>query len=43
VQVEKDFSIDLLPASYTGDSPASSETLLKREGFPLRPVAKKCR
>lgn len=43
VQVEKDFSIDLLPAAYTGNGPAPSEMILKREGFPLRPVARKCK
>lgn len=43
VQVEKDFSIDLLPADYTGKGPASSEMIPKREGFPLRPFTKKCR
>jgi hypothetical protein len=42
VQVETDFSIDLLPAAYSGNSPAPSEVIPKREGFPLRPVAKKC-
>lgn len=41
-QVQKDFSIELLPASYAGEGPAPDETVLKREGFPLRPVAKKC-
>jgi hypothetical protein len=43
VQVEKDFSIDLLPADYTGNGPAPSEIIPKREGFPLRPFMKKCR
>lgn len=43
VQVEKDFSIELLPADYTGNGPAPSETILKREGFPIRPFTKKCR
>ena len=43
VQVEKDFSIELLPADYTGSGPAPSETILKREGFPIRPFTKKCR
>jgi hypothetical protein len=43
VQVEKDFSIDLLPADYTGNGPAPSEIIPKREGFPLRPFTKKCR
>jgi hypothetical protein len=43
VQVEKDFSIDLLSADYTGNGPAPSETIPKREGFPLRPFTKKCR
>ena len=43
VQVEKDFSIDLLPADYTGNSPAPGEIIPKREGFPLRPFTKKCR
>ena len=43
VQVEKDFSIDLLPADYRGKGPAPSEIIPKREGFPLRPFTKKCR
>jgi len=43
VQVEKDFSIDLLPADYTGTGAAPSEIIPKREGFPLRPFTKKCR
>jgi len=43
VQVEKDFSIDLLPADYTGKVPAPGEFIPKREGFPLRPFTKKCR
>lgn len=42
IQVEKDFSIDLLPASYAGDGPASGDVILKHEGFPLRPVIRKC-
>jgi hypothetical protein len=42
IQVERDFRINLLPADYVGDSPASSETFLKREGFPLQPLSKKC-
>ena len=43
VQVEKDFSIDLLPADYMGKDPAPGEIIPKREGFPLRPFTKKCR
>ncbi len=43
VQVEKDFSIDLLPADYMGKGPAPSEIIPKRQGFPLRPFTKKCR
>lgn len=43
IQVEKDFSIDLLPAAYAGDAPVASDMVLHREGFPLRPVSKKCR
>ena len=42
IQVEKDFSINLLPPDYAGDGPAPNEAVLKRQGFPLRPVAKKC-
>lgn len=42
VQVEKDFSIDLLSADYTGRGPAPGNLIPKREGFPLRPIAKKC-
>ncbi|HKU64427.1 MAG TPA: hypothetical protein VJQ06_05165 [Rhizomicrobium sp.] len=42
VQVEKDFGIDLLPMSYEGDAPASRDTILRREGFPLQPVSRKC-
>ncbi|HKQ43845.1 MAG TPA: hypothetical protein VJS47_00470 [Rhizomicrobium sp.] len=42
IQVEKDFSINLLPESYVGEVPASSEMVLQQEGFPLRPVARKC-
>jgi hypothetical protein len=43
IQVEKDFSVDLLPVTYKGDAPASSDVILRHEGFPLRPVSKKCR
>lgn len=43
VQVEKDFSINLLPKTYDGDAPASGDMVLQREGFPVHPVAKKCR
>ncbi len=43
VQVEKDFSINLLPSSYANDTPASNELILQHEGFPLHPVARKCR
>jgi hypothetical protein len=42
VQVEKDFSINLLPPFYAGDKPAAAEMFLKREGFPLKPVGRKC-
>ncbi|HKU54106.1 MAG TPA: hypothetical protein VJP60_01985 [Rhizomicrobium sp.] len=42
VQVEKDFGIDLLPVSYEGDAPASRDTILRQEGFPLQPVSRKC-
>jgi hypothetical protein len=41
-QLEKDFSIYLLPANYAGDAPASRETFMQREGFPLKPVWRKC-
>jgi len=43
IQVEKDFSLNLLPPSYAGDTPASSDMILQRDGFPLRPVSRKCR
>jgi len=43
IQVEQDFSVNLLPPSYAGDAPASGEIVLRREGFPLKPVARKCR
>lgn len=43
VQVERDFSINLLPVDYAGDTPASSAMFLQREGFPLQPVSRKCR
>jgi len=43
IQVEKDFSIDLLSGSYAGEAPVSGNMILKREGFPLRPVSRKCR
>lgn len=42
IQVEKDFSINLLPPSYVGDGPAPAVLFLMQEGFPLRPVSKKC-
>jgi hypothetical protein len=42
IQVEKDFSVNLLPDAYVGDGPASTETFLKQKGFPLRPVSRKC-
>jgi len=42
IQVEKDFSIELLPVSYKGNFPASGEIILKHEGFPLHPVSQKC-
>jgi len=43
VQVEKDFSINLLPVDYKGEIPASSSLFLQREGFPLHPVSRTCR
>jgi len=43
VQVEKDFSINLLPVEYTGETPASGAIFLRREGFPLQPISRKCR
>jgi hypothetical protein len=43
VQVEKDFSLNLLSPSYAGDTPASKEAFLQQEDFPLQPVSKKCR
>jgi hypothetical protein len=42
IQAEKDFSINLLSGSYAGEAPVFGETILKREGFPLRPVSRKC-
>jgi hypothetical protein len=42
IQVEEDFSVNLLSGSYAGDAPASEDMILKREGFPLRPVSRKC-
>ena len=42
IQLEKDFSINLLPADYSGDAPASSGMVLQREGFPVQPVSRKC-
>ena len=42
IQVEKDFSIDLLAADYAGDAPASGEIILQQDGFPLHPVSRKC-
>jgi hypothetical protein len=42
MQVEKDFSINLLPGNYASDTPSSAEMFLKREGFPLKPVSRKC-
>jgi hypothetical protein len=41
-QVEKDFSINILPSFYAADAPASGETVLHRDGFPLRPVSRVC-
>lgn len=43
IQVEKDFSVNLLPDSYTGSAPAPSEMVLQQRGFPMRPVSKTCR
>jgi hypothetical protein len=43
MQVEKDFSINLLPGNYAGDAPASRDAFIQREGFPLQPVSRKCR
>jgi len=43
VQVEKDFSVNLLPVAYAGEAPVSSSLFLQREGFPLRPVSRTCR
>jgi len=43
IQVEKDFSVNLLSGSYAGDTPAPGEMILQREGFPLQPVSRKCR
>jgi hypothetical protein len=42
IQVEKDFSVDLLSPLYEGDAPASGATILQHEGFPLRPLNKTC-
>lgn len=42
-QMEKDFSIYLLPAHYAGDMPASRDVFMPRDGFPLQPILKKCR
>jgi hypothetical protein len=42
IQVEKDLSINLLPADYAGNAPASSSMFLQHEGFPLHPVSRKC-
>ena len=42
IQVEKDFSVDLLPGSYAGNDPAPDNVILNHAGFPLRPVTKKC-
>jgi hypothetical protein len=43
IQVEQDLSVNLLSSSYTGDAPASGEMILRRKGFPLKPVMRKCR
>jgi len=43
VQVEKDFSVNLLPVAYAGEAPVSSSLFLQREGFPLRPISRTCR
>lgn len=42
IQVEKDFSVNLLSGSYAGEVPVSEAAIQKREGFPLRPVSRKC-
>jgi len=42
-QLERDFSINLLPPDYAGDTPASSALFLQQEGFPMNPVERKCR
>jgi hypothetical protein len=42
IQVEKDFSVNLLPPLYDGDTPASGATILLHEGFPLHPLNKTC-
>ena len=42
-QLERDFSINLLPPDYTGDAPAPSALFLKRDGFPMHPIERKCR
>jgi len=43
VQVEKDFSVNLLPVAYAGETPVSSSQFLQRDGFPLQPVSRTCR
>lgn len=43
IQIEKDFSANLLPDTYAGDTAASSGLFLKQKGFPLQPVSRKCR
>lgn len=42
IQVEKDFSMNLLPDTYAGNVPISREIVLKQKGFPLQPVSRKC-
>jgi hypothetical protein len=42
IQVEQDLSVNLLPSSYAGEAPLSSEMVLRGNGFPLKPVSRKC-
>jgi hypothetical protein len=42
IQVEQDLSVNLLASSYTGEAPGSSEMVLRGNGFPLKPVSRKC-
>src|SRR6185503_14799563 len=43
IQVEQDLSVNLLPSSYAGEAPVSGEMVLRGNGFPLKPVSRKCR